>query len=96
MPLDGEWHHTWPRFLGGPDDQPLVFLCDTTHSNVHIFLRMMVRHGPIDRAHMRAVVAAAYGKVAPDVVISEYAWDMAVDGYRQWRASQPAAVDLLA
>ncbi len=39
-PKSGEWHHIEPKAYGGSDeDENLVFVCGTTHNNIHVYIR---------------------------------------------------------
>lgn len=39
-PMELNRHHIWPLYAGGPDeDWNIVWLCPTTHVNVHELLR---------------------------------------------------------
>jgi 5-methylcytosine-specific restriction endonuclease McrA len=41
-------HHVHPLYLGGPDTEAnLVWVCATTHGNVHEILRQMVKAGRV-------------------------------------------------
>lgn len=76
-PLGGEWHHIWPVGMGGPDVAAnLVFVCPTTHTNVHAILRLMVREA---REWSWREVTEHFA--AP---VSRYAYRLAVEGFRRW------------
>lgn len=39
-PMELNEHHIWPLYLGGPDTKDnLIWLCPTTHTNVHELIR---------------------------------------------------------
>jgi len=41
-------HHVWPHAEGGPDTAAnLVWVCPTTHTNVHEYLRELKRFGGV-------------------------------------------------
>lgn len=45
-PVELNLHHIWPKASGGPDaDWNLVWLCPTSHVNVHELLREWFRAG---------------------------------------------------
>ena len=90
-PLEYEWHHVWPLSMGG-DDTPVgqeggngVWLCPTTHTNVHELLRLLMRYGPL-----------TYGEVSAlqERPVSRFALRLASDGYWKWRASHDAQMGL--
>lgn len=48
--LDVEQHHIWPLGEGGPDvPANRIWLCPTTHTNVHTYLRWLIRLGDRSR-----------------------------------------------
>lgn len=45
-PMRPERHHVWPLGMGGDDDPAnLLYLCPTTHENVHLLILLWKRHG---------------------------------------------------
>lgn len=45
-PMELHRHHIWPLYAGGPDTEDnLVWLCPTSHVNVHELLRAYEEHG---------------------------------------------------
>ncbi|QNN52488.1 HNH endonuclease signature motif containing protein [Nocardioides mesophilus] len=75
-PLDLEYHHVWPKGMGGPDvPENAVFICPTTHTNTHELLRLIVRRaGKLSWAEVTALYP---------VPVSRYAFDLAHLGYRR-------------
>ena len=44
-PMELNRHHVWPLAEGGPDtDDNVVWLCPTSHANVHELLRAWLRY----------------------------------------------------
>lgn len=44
MPTETEVHHIWPLGMGGPDHADnKVKLCPTSHSTIHVFIRMLIK-----------------------------------------------------
>ncbi len=79
--LEFNSHHILPLYLGGPDvPENRVWLCPTTHVNVHELLRLMLRDGPLTYRQVQNL------QTRP---VSRYAYDLAADGYRRWSATQP-------
>lgn len=71
-------HHVVPVYLGGTDDPSnLVWLCPTTHTNVHELLRLMMTAGLLTYGECQAV---------QDRPVSRYAHRVATQGYLAWRA----------
>lgn len=71
-------HHIWPEFMGGPDTEDnLVWLCPTTHYNVHEILRSLVKGGRLTYWKVRAF------QLAP---VNRYAYQIALDGFDRWKA----------
>lgn len=74
--LEYERHHILPRYLGGEDtDDNLLWLCSTTHSNVHELLRMMMKAG--------AALTDHHLQQTQDRPVSRYAATLARTGYTQ-------------
>jgi len=47
-PTELHRHHIWPRSEGGPDTAAnIVWVCPTTHTNVHEYLRELRRFGGV-------------------------------------------------
>ena len=78
-PLELERHHVWPLGMGGPDaDSNIVWVCPTTHTNIHEILRLIVkRQGNLTWGDVLALY---------DQPVSRYAFTVAHDGYRAWKA----------
>ena len=76
-PMEYVEHHVWPKGMGGPDTPDnLVWLCPTTHLNVHEILRRMMKQGPLSLAVLRGVEPRR---------VNRYAWYIARQGYAKWR-----------
>ncbi len=43
-PAELHAHHVWPVFMGGPEKGQLVWLCPTSHTNVHELIRAWQWH----------------------------------------------------
>ncbi len=72
-------HHVWPKGDGGPDDPANeVFICPTTHYNIHELLRAMVKE---DRQISLYEFSERY-----DTAISRYAYKLAALGFRRIKA----------
>lgn len=81
--LEFERHHIWPLGLGGPDQEVnVVWVCPTTHANVHELLRLMLK------AHRELTYRECQD--AEDRTVDRYAHTLALDGYRRWVGSQLA------
>lgn len=79
-PLEYFEHHVWPSGMGGPDTADnRVFVCPTTHANVHELLRMMVKAGPLTYRQCQTIQPRP---------VSRYAYDLAALGYERWLAAQ--------
>ena len=75
--LELEEHHIWPRYLGGPDTpENRIFICSTTHGNVHELLRLMLRAG--------RVLPYRELQLAEDRPVSRYAAELAAEGFRRY------------
>lgn len=82
-PLELAKHHILPQDNNGPDHpENYVWLCPTTHVNVHEILRLM----------MRSEAALGWYELgrAYDIPVSRYAYQVALEGWyrirgRQWR-----------
>lgn len=70
-PLELERHHIQPLAMQGPDIVAnVVWICPTTHTNVHEILRTFVKAE----------------KILPRVVGQPpYSYKVAVEGFRRWR-----------
>ncbi len=81
MYLELHRHHRWPLGMGGPDtDDNIVWLCPTAHANVHELLRHMVRADrPLTDYELRVMY---------DVPVSEYAAQVARDGFTAYTTSR--------
>lgn len=74
--LELERHHILPRAMGGTDDPGnLVWVCPTTHTNVHELLREMLRSGPITYSAAQAMW---------EQPVNRYAHSLAAEGYRRF------------
>ncbi len=74
--LEYNAHHILPEYLGGedvPDNR--VWLCPTTHVNVHEVLRLVLRDGPLTYRQVQHLQPRP---------LSRYAYDLAADGYARW------------
>lgn len=72
-------HHILPLYLGGPNTADnIVWLCPTTHTNVHELLRMMMTRGPLTYRDCQEL---------QDRPVSRYAHAVALDGYQRWQAA---------
>lgn len=77
-PLEYVEHHVVPTYLGGPDTpENRVWLCPTTHYNVHELLREFLRQS---RVLTFRECSRAWGPP-----VSEYAWQIARRGYIEWK-----------
>lgn len=75
--LEYQRHHLWPLYLGGPDTPSnTIWLCSTTHDNVHELMRLMLRAGRTltyrECQHME------------DRPVSHYAWQLTVRGLNDY------------
>lgn len=81
--LELEWHHIWPKGMGGPDTpvgvegQNGIWICNNTHSNTHELLRLMVR---ADRA-----LSYSECQGLEDRPVSRYAHALAVRGFHAYK-----------
>ncbi len=80
-PLELHRHHVWPLYLGGPDiEANIVWLCPSGHVSCHELLRHMVRADrPLTDHELRAMY---------DVPVSEYAAQLARDGFNAYAAGR--------
>lgn len=77
--LEGTVHHIWPLGDGGPDiPHNLVYICPTTHYNVHELYRAMKKAG-------REISLYEFSKLY-EVPVSRYAQLIAALGYRRFVA----------
>lgn len=75
-PLEFERHHIWPLGLDGPDtDDNIVWVCPTTHTNIHEILRIFMRFGLVSFYD----IGAQY-----TVPVSKYAYQVAKEGFIRW------------
>lgn len=72
-------HHSWPVYLGGPKDGPVVWVCPTTHASIHELLRMMLRAG--------RVLSYWECQVWSPRPVARYAWTLAAEGFRHYWGS---------
>jgi hypothetical protein len=72
--LEGEFHHVWPLYLGGPKNGELAYVCSTTHDSVHELLRLMLRSG-------RELTYAECQSLERPRVVSRFAYTLARRGY---------------
>lgn len=80
--LEFQQHHVLPKYLGGPDtDDNLVWVCSTTHDNVHELLRLMLKLGPLSYAECQTLERPR--------VVSRFAYTLARRGFEAWQASRP-------
>ncbi len=78
--LEFERHHILPLYLGGSEDDEIVWVCPTTHANCHELLRLMLRAGiTFTDSQLQAV---------QDRPVSRYAAVLARLGFERWRATQ--------
>lgn len=86
-PLELNHHHIWPQEYGGPTvPENLVWLCPTTHTNVHELLRLMVHAGSTLSWYQ---IKYGYTEYA-DKPLSRYAYDIAKIGYLRYVAGSVA------
>ena len=79
-PLEFNRHHILPLYLGGPNTEDnTAWLCPTAHTNVHELLRLLMRDGSLTWGQALALY---------DVPVSRYAFALAHEGYRRWKAAQ--------
>lgn len=84
-----EKHHIWPKEFGGPTTpENLVYVCATTHNNVHAYLRCFVAAGRILLWNELRYVAdgkpegwLAEYNYPPH--INEYAYELAKKGFNE-------------
>ena len=73
-------HHILPLYLGGEDAADnREAVCPTTHANTHEVLRLLLRDGPLTYRQVQAIQPRP---------LSRYAYDLAMDGYQRWKATQ--------
>jgi hypothetical protein len=81
-PLEFEWHHIRPLYLGGSDtptgvlDQNGIWLCPTAHMNVHELLRLILK---ASREITYNEFIALY-----DPPVNKYCYTIALTGYRRF------------
>lgn len=79
--LEYQAHHVFPKYLGGPDNGELVFLCSTGHDNVHELLRLMLRVGrSLTDYELQAF---------EDRPVSRYAAMLAREAFARWQGTLP-------
>lgn len=89
-PLEYEWHHVRPLYLGGEDtptgvrDRNGAWVCPTTHANTHELLRLFLKDGP---------EFWTWGRLVDhyEPAVSRYAYHLALVGYWAWRAGKWSA-----
>ncbi len=71
-------HHIWPSGMGGPNvASNRIWLCPTTHANVHEILRMLVaRAGLLTYPQLLAL---------SERPVAKYAYYLALEGYARWK-----------
>ncbi len=78
--LEYETHHIWPLGMGGPDTPDnQVWVCPSSHANVHELLRLMSREGRTLTDHELQGLE--------DRPVSRYAATLAREGYRRFVAN---------
>ena len=78
--LEYEHHHIWPQEFGGPSvAENMVWICPTTHTNVHELLRYFLKYGLLSYGGAQAVW---------DRPVNRYAYDLAVEGYHRVKAQR--------
>lgn len=80
--LEGEYHHIWPLGMGGPDSPDnRVYVCSTTHGNIHELLRLMCQAGrTLTDYELQGL---------EDRPVSRYAATVAREGYRRFVEGTP-------
>ncbi len=74
-PLELHRHHVWPLAMGGPErDENVVWICPTTHTNIHELLALMLR---ADEPLTDRGLSLAY-----EQPVSRYAAEVARRGFR--------------
>lgn len=88
--LTYQWHHIRPLAMGGEDtkygvpNRNGIWLCSTTHDNVHEILRLMVSaKGLLGYRTVQRILPRP---------VSYYAWQIATDGYRRWANNEWAEI----
>lgn len=75
-PMELHEHHILPKINGGTDEPGnLVWLCPSSHVNVHEMLRFMLRDG---RVWSWTETTDRY-----DVPVNRYAYSLACEGFRR-------------
>ena len=75
--LEYEAHHVLPIGMGGPDTADnRLWVCPTTHANIHELLRLMCRAGRTLSDHELQVIE--------DRPVSRFAASLAREGYRRF------------
>lgn len=75
--MEGTFHHILPQGMGGADTlDNRVYVCPTTHYNVHEILREMVRR--------EAPLSYYECQVWSPRPVARYAWALAAEGYRRY------------
>lgn len=76
-PLELERHHIWPLGMGGSDaEENVVWVCPTTHTNIHEILREMVR--------VITPLPFRWFTDRYEQPVSRYAYEIALKGYDLW------------
>ncbi len=71
QPAELELHHVWPIYLGGPKNGWQIWLCPTTHMNVHELIRLKVK--TLDK--IEAIDMREYNR---------YTKQLAQEAYEKW------------
>ncbi len=83
-PMELHRHHVLPLYLGGPDAEwNAVYICPSTHANVHEVLRLLLTHGRLSYYDV--------GKLS-DRSVSRYAYALAVQGFDRFTTPPSPAV----
>lgn len=80
--LTFQWHHVRPIAMGGENtkygvlDRNGIWLCSTTHDNVHEILRLLCLQGSLTYYEVQTSL--------PHRTVSRYAHKVALEGWRRW------------
>lgn len=75
-PMELHKHHIWPLYLGGPDTEDnIVWLCPTSHTNVHELLREWVKRDAAPPWDVQKRYSA-------------FVHNLAAEGYSRWKTGQ--------
>lgn len=82
-PLELHSHHIWPEYLGGPDTpNNRIWLCPTTHANVHELIRLMLlADRPLTESELE------HAEPRP---VSRYAARLARRGFTEYQSARTA------